>query len=246
VDRREAKLILQSLRPDDLTTDKSAAIEALVFVERDPELKAWWATHQAFDAKVAAKLKEVPVPPDLRENLLAARKVRPFPAQPQLGAWLAIAAVVAILCVVGATRYSNAYGPLAESDFDDATLPLVHNNAPNLAIQSPDHDKIVAWLKDHNAPLGTMPSPMTSLPTLGCQKYVIHGHDVSLICFALAGGREAHLFIIDQKALIDPPGKKVPDFKDMPGGWSLACWSDDQMSYVLATDAGQDALKQLL
>jgi hypothetical protein len=246
MDRREAKLVLQALRPDDLTTDNPAAIEALVFVESDPELKAWWETHQAFDKKVAAKLMEVPVPPHLREMVLAGRKITPFPPQPRLGLWLAAAAAVAILCVVGASLHYAATGPLDRSDFTAQTLPLIHDNQPDLAMESPDRDKVIAWLKEHNAPLGTMPSSMNSLPTLGCQKYVIHGHNVTLICFAIGGGREAHLFIIDQDSLIDPPKKNAPDFQDMPGGWSVASWSDDHMSYLLATTAGQDALKQLL
>ena len=52
--------------------------------------------------------------------------------------------------------------------------------------------------------------------------------------------------IVDQDALIDPPKKNEPEFGGMPGGWSIVSWSDDRMSYLLATTSGQDALKQLL
>jgi hypothetical protein len=246
MDRREAKLVLQALRPDDLTTDKPAAIEALIYVESDPELKAWWETHQAFDKKVAAKLREVPVPSSLRENILAAPKVVQFKPQPRYCFWLAAAAAVAILCVVATAKHYTATGPLDRTDFVARTLPLIHDNQPDLAMTTPDHDKVVAWLKDHNAPMGTMPSPLNNLPTLGCQKYVMNGHNVTLICFAIGGGHEAHLFIIDQDSLYDPPKKNVPDFQDMPNGWSIASWSDDHMSYLLATDTGQATLKQLL
>jgi len=247
MDRREVKLVLQSLRPDDLTTNDPAAIEALVFVESDPDLKAWWETHQAFDQKVASQLKQVPIPSDLRENILNMRKIKQLPPQPpRLGLWLAAAAVMAILCVAGSFMHYAADGPLARADYAAAALPLLHENAPHLAMVSPDHDKLIAWLKENHAPIGTMTSPMNSLPTVGCQKFVIHGHNVTLICFALADGGVAHLFIVDQDALIDPPKKNEPEFGGMPGGWSIVSWSDDRMSYLLATTSGQDALKQLL
>ena len=72
----------------------------------------------------------------------------------------------------------------------------------------------------------------------------IHGHTVSLICFSLAGGEIVHLFVIDQKALSDPPNF-TPEFHQM-AGWSTASWSDGEKSYLLATEAGSDTLKGLL
>jgi hypothetical protein len=245
MDKQEAKQVLQALRPQDLNTDKPAVIEALVFIEGDPELKAWWEAEQAFDRRVAAKLKEVPLPTDLRDTILTGRKIEQLPPQPRLAFWLAAAAVVAILCVVGTSMRNSAFGPLPRTEYTAAVLPLLNHNAPALGMTSSDRDKIAAWLKERNAPMGTLPAGMTALPTVGCQKFVVHGHSVSLICFALAGGGIAHLFIVDQQALTDPPGDNSPEF-DQVQGWSTAAWSDGRMSYLLATEAGPDALKQLL
>jgi hypothetical protein len=247
MDRQEAKVVLQALRPDDLSTAQPSVIEALVYVESDPELKAWWEAQQAFDLKVAAKLAKVPLPVDLRANIVAVRKIEPFTPQPQprLSLWLAAAAVVAILCVAGTFMRVSATGPLAQTEYAATVLPLLNHDAPSLEMTSPDHDKIVAWLKQRNAPTGTLPTAMTSLPTIGCEKFAVHGHTVSLICFALANGGIAHLFIVDQQALSDPPVSKAPEFNQVEG-WSTAAWSDGRMSYMLATQAGVDALKQLL
>ena len=41
------------------------------------------------------------------------------------------------------------------------------------------------------------------------------------------------------------PANNAPAF-DQVQGWSTAAWSDGRMSYLLATQAGPDALKQLL
>ena len=245
MNKQEAKQVLQALRPQDLGTDKPDVIEAMGFVESDPELKAWWKAQQAFDRRVAAKLKEVPLPADLRATILTGRKIVPFTPQPHLSLWLAAAAVVAILCVAGTSMLISAFGPLPRTEYAAAILPLLNNNAPALGMTSSDRDKIAAWLKERNAPMGTLPAKMTALPTVGCQKFVVHGHSVSLICFTMAGGGIAHLFIVDQQALSDPPDNNSPEFNQVQG-WSTAAWSDGRMSYLLATEAGPDALKQLL
>jgi hypothetical protein len=110
---------------------------------------------------------------------------------------------------------------------------------------SPDRERIVAWLKEQHAPTGGLPPGMSALTAVGCQKFVVQGHNVSLICFVLAGGRLVHLFAVDQTALSDPPGLTAPEFKQVQG-WSTASWSDGRMSYLLATQADPDTLRQLL
>jgi len=246
MDKQEAKQVLQALRPNDLNTAEPTVIEALVLVESDPELKAWWEAEQSFDLKVAAKLRDVPLPADLRATILAGRKIEQLTPPPRLSYWLAAAAVLAILCLAGTFKQiSDATGPLARTEYAAAVLPLLNHDAPVLGMTSPDRDKLAAWLKARNAPMGGLPVGLTVLPTLGCQKFAVHGHTVSLICFALAGGGIAHLFIVDQQALSDPPGNNAPEFNQVQG-WSTAAWSDGRMSYLLATQAGPDALKQLL
>jgi hypothetical protein len=246
MDKQEAKMVLRALRPNDLNTSEPAVIQALLLVENDPELKAWWEAEQSFDSKIAAKLAEVPLPSDLRATILAGRKIKQFPPQPHLAPWLAAAAVVAILCLAGTLRQIYVTtGPLAQTEYTAAVLPMVNHDTPSLAMTSADHDKIMAWLKERNAPVGSLTPGLTVLPTVGCEKFAVHGHTVSLICFALSGGGIAHLFVVDQEALSDPPDNTAPEIKQVQG-WSTAAWSDGRMSYLLATQAGPDALKQLL
>ncbi len=247
MDKQEAKLVLQALRPNGLDATQPAFAEALALVERDPELKAWWKAQQAFDHQVAAKLEEVPLPPDLRATILAGRKIEQFRPQPHLAYWLAAAAVVAVLCVIGTSLHtaSEDARSVSSARYDEAALAFLGNDAPALGMTSPDRDKIVAWLKGHNAPTGDLPGKMSALPPVGCQKFVVHGHDVSLICFVLAGGKLVHLFVVDQTALSDPPSRSGPEFRQVEG-WSTASWSDGRMSYMLATTAGPEALRQLL
>jgi len=244
MDKQEAKRVLQALRPKDLATTQPAFAEALVLVENDPELKAWWEAQQAFDRKVAAKLREVPLPVDLRATILAGSKIKQLTPQPHLAFWLAAAAAVAILCVIGTSIHLASAG-IPSARYDEAALAFLGHDAPALGMTSPDHDKITAWLKEQHAPTGDLPHRMSALPSVGCQKFVVQGHSVSLICFVLAEGKLVHLFVVDQTALLDPPSRTGPEFKQVQG-WSTASWSDGRMSYLLATQADPDALKQLL
>jgi hypothetical protein len=245
MDKQEAKMLLQARRPNGQDAPQPVFAEALALAESDPELKIWWDAQQEFDRTVAAKLGGVPVPDDLRATILAGQKIEQFTARPHLSVWLAAAAAVAILCVAGTFMHVAAFGPLAQADYDAAVLPLLDNDSPPLAMTSPDHDKIAAWLKSQNAPLGTLPAKMASLPSVGCQKFAVHGHAVSLVCFVMAGGGIAHLFVVDERVLTDPPSSAAPEF-DQIQGWTTASWSDGRMSYMLATRAGADALRQLL
>jgi anti-sigma factor RsiW len=247
MDKQEAKRVLQARRPNDLDAGRPAFAEALALAEADPELSAWWEAQQAFDRKVAAKLGEVPLPDDLRETILAGRKIEPFAPQPLRSFWLAVAAVVAILCAVGTSFHSEWEDArhVSTDTYDQAVFEFLGNDTPALGMTSPDHDKIVAWLKQQQAPTGDLPAKMATLPSVGCQRFVVQGHLVSLICFTLAEGKLVHLFVINQDALLDPPTRSAPEFREIDG-WSTASWSDGRMSYMLVTQAGPNALMQLL
>lgn len=245
MDKQEAKIVLQALRPNDPDSTQPAFAEALALVESDPELKAWWDAQQEFDRKVTAKLKEIPIPDDLRATILASRKIEKLTPRPSYSFWLAAAAVLAILCVAGSIMHYQLYGPQPKEEYANSVLALLGNNSPDLGILSTDRTKVMAWLKERHAPMGALPGKIASLPPVGCQKYQVHGHTVTLICFAMEGGGVAHLFIVKRNALLDPPANNAPEFGGS-NGWCTAAWSDGHMSYLLATQAGDDALRKLL
>jgi hypothetical protein len=244
MDRDEAKLILSALRPDGAEVHEPIFAEALALLETDPELRDWWQAQQKFDRKIAAKLSEVPVPEDLRDRILASPKIEAFPPQWRHRSLLAAAALIAILCVAISFWNVASNDGLDRTAFADAALNELNGSGPLLAMQSSDRDKVKAWLQEQNAPIGDMPGKIASIPPYGCQKYIIHGHTVSLICLALANGGIAHLFVVDKGALTNPPGTNGPHY-DRMNGWNIATWSDNRMSYMLATQSSLNDLKQL-
>ena len=245
MDRKEAQLVLSVLRPGGLEANEPFFAEALALAETDPELKAWWQAQQDFDRKISAKLRDIPVPENLRESILAAPKLVAYPPQWQHRSLLAAAAAVAILCVAGAFWHSPAdFSTLDRSDFAGQAIAELDASGPLLAMQSSDRDKVNDWLKSQNAPVGNMPAKIMALPPVGCQKYDIHGHAVSLVCVELAGGGVAHLFVVDKSALNDPPSTSGPQYSTV-NGWNIASWSDDHMTYMVATQSSLNDLQQL-
>jgi hypothetical protein len=246
MDKAEAKHLLEACRPNGRDLSDPAFAEALALAGSDPELKAWWQARQNFDRKVSAKLEEVPMPAHLRATILAGGKIVPMRPRYLLPYWLAAAALFAVLAVLGSNVLFSPKptGLMASDEYTAAILPYLGHDNPALAMTSPDQQKVLEWLKDHHTPTGSVPANMAALPTVGCQTLAVHGHSVSLICFAAGGNGIVHLFIVERQALSDPPGPS-PEFK-RSGDWSTASWSDGDRSYVLASRAGPDTLKRLL
>lgn len=247
MDKTEAKSLLQAYRPNGQDAQSPAFADALRMIEHDPELRAWWEAQQAFDRKMMVKLKDTPLPADLRATILAGRKMEQLTPRFRVPAWLAIAAMIALVLVAGLSRWAAPPPvPLITSAMlTSSALQNVSNDSPPLQMLSSDHDKIVAWLKEQHAPTGALPTSLATVPSIGCEKFKVQGHNVTLICFALADGKIAHLFVMEKKGLSDPPPDMAPLYAQN-GSWSTATWSEASKSYVLATQAGADVLKQLL
>ncbi|HUB67294.1 MAG TPA: hypothetical protein VL981_07415 [Candidatus Methylacidiphilales bacterium] len=245
--RNEAKFVLQSMRPDGSDADDPVFAEALELVQTDSELKAWWEAQQSFDREIAAKLEEIAAPLSLRDTIISQRnKVIALPQRSYLGPWFAAAAALVLIAVILNLFLVNpsSGSPVFSEVYVTSALGALNDDKPALGMTSPDHGRVMAWLKERHAPTGTLPSHLAALPSVGCQTFEVYGHTVSLICFTLVNGKLAHLFIMNQGALIDPPGSS-PEYAEKYG-WSTAIWSRDGKSYILATRAGPEILHALL
>ena len=69
--REEAKLFLQAYRPGGQDAEDPHFAEALALAKRDPELAAWFARQQKFDALFSDGLRQVRAPAQLKAEILA-------------------------------------------------------------------------------------------------------------------------------------------------------------------------------
>lgn len=249
MDNREAKFILKAYRPEGRDAANPDFREALEQAERDPELGVWLQQERAFDDAFAAKLKEVPVPPNLKEEILAGQKIIPMPSiwqRPPALVAMAAAAVFAIgLLLFTMLAPDMGAQQLAWKDFQKAAINKYEDPMFRLKKMTDNTEEVRAWLAQEQAPRGfVLPEGMRQKPPVGCTTFKVDGHTVSLVCFMTKTGELAHLFMMPRSGLSNPPQDGDPAFvKD--GAWSTASWSDGKLAMMVATKAPMPLLQEM-
>ncbi len=205
MDKVSLKLLLESYRPQD--ADDPLFAEALREVAADPELAAWFADMQRFDAVISAKIQDVPVPSDLKDHILLGYRVAPsiipFP-RPRLPAALAAIAAMLVLGLFSwhwlapAPRPMNLLAQQAIS-FSDKMPPLqfVCFNASSVANwinRQPGAQQVGLQLPPPPASMG--------MGMIGSSVVNWNGHPVVMIC--LQNGKQmAMLYVLKASDIAD-------------------------------------------
>lgn len=240
MDNEEAKFLLQANRPHGQDAEDPKIAEALEHARRDPELSRWLEEEQAFDRLMSNKLSAGPVPDGLKETILAGGKlVRPvaFWRRPAV---LAVAACFAILLVL--TLFSPQ---VAEARSVDKFAAEYVATLTKLGHTGESFEQLRPFLRGRDV---SVPSGLKGVPTVGCCEGKFNGKNFSIICFKSNedGLRpEVHLLVFDREDLPDlpEPGQAM---LSQQGDWSVACWSKEKLSYVLAKVGKKESLKKLL
>lgn len=249
MDNEKAKLILSAYRPDGSDAGDSVFAEALEQARRDPELAAWLADQRAFDSRMIAGVRSIPIPPKLKASLLVSGKVTRFPtaqSNSRLYSGLAIAAALVALISVTALLFQQSRPQVSFASLDAQLRPLTEAHQHALEAPMSDLQKIRTWLADQGAPHDfKLPAALAAVTGLGCEVVSVDGVKVSILCFPLGEGRVAHLYVIDRSQLIDPPSNLEPAFQQK-GAYAQAAWSDDRRTYLLVERGDHDSIKGLL
>jgi hypothetical protein len=227
--RDEAKqiLLLYRSRRDLEDPDIKAAFEQ---AQRDPELQRWFDQHCAAQRRIREHFSNLPVPPELRNAILAGRKiVRPvFWRRP---AWLAAAALVAILLGIGALwvrpsafqRFDLYRSRIVSTVWREYRMDIVTNNLP--AIQ--------AYLAQSSAPTNyVVPPKLEQLGVTGGGRLKWGNEPVSMVCFDRGDQQMLFLFVVNRDALKGEPERR-PQLQKI-NMFQTASWSDRTHLYILA------------
>lgn len=230
----EAKFILQAYRPNTDDDHDPRFIEALDLLKQNQELNQWFEEHQAFDLAVSTKVNELPVPSDLRTNILAGRSLihrKSFYQQPS---FLAMAATVAGVYQF----YSSEANPWEEDmvAFLATDFQLDHS--------SNEIGEVKEWLTSRTAVNQTLPEGLEESPVFGCQTFEWKGRKVALACFTV-DGTVVHVFMMNRSDLPQLDSGNDPHFHSVEN-WATACWGDDLTHYFVASHGGKELLETLL
>lgn len=241
MDKATVKLLLESYRPHDANDPIFA--EALREVAADPELAAWFEEMQRFDAVMASKFQEMPVPADMKNHILLGYHSAAAPAsrRPRAVAWLgsiAAALVLGLVCwrllapperpvnalALQAISYTEQMPPLQFVCFDAAAVAAWVNEQPgsrSLGFKLPKPDKSL------------------SMAMIGSSVVDWNGRPVVMVCLQ-NGKRMAMLYILNPKDAADLAEGATETVRK--AGWVVRTSKSDGRVRVLTSKGGPEDL----
>jgi hypothetical protein len=231
----EAKLILQAYRPSGEDASDPFFREALEQVERDPDLKKWFANEVAWDASVRSRVETaVPIPRHLKANLMALQRLeRPVPWWLNLVRLTTATAVTALVVFIG-FLFVRPHSESLSAFRQTMTLCSLQDHE-HVAYEANDLSKINAWLQSNGAATNfDLPPDLQAVGAQGCRVINWNEQKVTMICFlSKQKGEHMDLFIMDNPNGSGLPIDHSPQFA-MKNGLHTACWSKNNKFYLLA------------
>lgn len=243
---KEVAFLLGASRPNGADANDPEFAEAIEQAAQNPALHTWVEQERRFDGAMARHLQAVPVPADLRSQILTGGRVsQPAPNLSLRRLW-AIAAM--LMAFAGLAVWYTGTPPGGTNEWEDqalATLNQLVAGKASFDAQSPDVADLQRWLHANNSPtVGVLPERLSRLASLGCKTISWDGRPLSIICFHGPAGELVHLAMTERAALANPPPEE-PVYASRDG-WNVVAWSRGRMAMMLATKAPVEQLHTLL
>ncbi len=241
---REAKDILLLHRPGRGDESDPQVAQALELARREPELQQWLEENCAFHEAFGTQLRSVPVPRDLKADILLGPKIVRGPAHWWNRTVPIAAAATIILCATIAFMWTNSRRPSDFARFRSRMVGIVLREY-RMDLVTNDMRQIRAYLAAKNAPSDyIVPPKLDSLSLTGAGVLHWQGKPVSMVCFDRGAKDMVFLFVSDRKNLGDPP--LSPAQMAPVKGLATAAWSSGDKVYMLAASGDQGALQTYL
>ena len=244
MDKETAKRILLGYRPGTADASEPEILEALRLADSDPELNEWLRQQLAWQATISSRLREIAVPPGLKERILARQKVV-TPLWRRREFLLAAASLALLVSVL--TWWLRQ--PEEDESFAGFRSRMVGfaSRQYSMDILTTDPKQIREYLARQGAPADYVLTPALEKTTVkGGAQLSWQAHSVSMVCFDLPPKQTIYLFILDRSAFHDGklPGPS-PEIAIMHR-LTTASWSRGGKIYLLAAPAPESMLKKLL
>ena len=175
--------------------------------------------------------RQMPVPHDLKNRILArAKTIRPV-RQWRQPAWIAAAAALAFLLGLAAFWVR----PEPENSLDTFRSRMVRAvlRQYSMGIETSDMMQVRHFLATNNAPADyVLPQGLARAPTLGAGLLSWQDRRVSMVCLEGANRDTLFLFVVDRDS-VKPPPPSAPQFAQV-SKLMTASWSQGGKVYVLA------------
>lgn len=226
----EAKRILLLYRPDTADGRDPQIAAALEQVGRDPELQRWFDEYRTLQTRLRDKFADLPVREDLKEAVLAGRKILRPALWWQQPAWLAAAAAVAILIAITAVLLRPK--PFERFDIYRSRMVRVASHEYRMDIVTNDLRQVRHYLAAKGAPADfPIPKPLERLSIAGGGHIPWGRGPASMVCFDRGDKQMLFLFVIKAHAVRGEPQAPQPA---KIGALQTVSWTRGANNYVLA------------
>jgi hypothetical protein len=240
MNREAAKSILAAYRPGGEDADDPIFAEALRELERDPELRAWFADKEEFDSLIMAKLADsVRAPMDLKDEILAraGRGENRTSFRRWLKPALAIAAATVIAIVVW--HFAEPRDPTRILAFQ-----AIHytREMPRMQFACFEASAVIKWIDKQpiSREVGMkLTKPMKDMCLIGSS--VIEWNGKPVLMLALQNDKQMAMFYLVHGEDFNIPRNANEITEE--NGWVSKVSSAGGNAWVLATKGTRDDLK---
>ncbi len=258
MDNERIKDVLAAYRPNGADRGDPAFAEALEHARASHALNTWFENELAGDRAIAAAVRSIPTPADLKARILAesfapaTARARRRPDWKLVIASLAAAASIAIAIFTLWPRQ-----PVSSFDTIIAAAAAESLHVPDLSFYSTSSRELIAWLDDNGAPAPRdLPPGLAALATVGCRKLAWDGVPASLVGFrmaaapppngaARAGETMLFLYTVNQSSCSGGAAGREPVVFSRDDQ-SVATWRDQTRFYILVASVPEEALRNIL
>ena len=234
----EAKRILLAYRPGTADADDAEVAEALAEARRDPGLHEWALQQAAFQQSMRTTLREMPVPPELRERILARNKVL-TPRWWQRPSALAAAAAIALFLGLAWMLLQPATGHPFETYRDRMVRAVLRQYTMDIVTN--DMAEVRKFLSTRNAPSDyVLPAGLARLPVSGAGILSWRDRRVAMVCLESTNQGTLFLFVVDRNSVDGAPG--ATRTFDQVSRLTTVSWSEGERTYVLAGNGSRETL----
>jgi hypothetical protein len=250
--REEARRTLLLYRPGTADAAEPEIAEALEVAKQDAELSSWLAQHCAQQEILRARMRSIPVPAGLKEQIISER---PFPPQGRFNrrALLLAAASISVLLVVWRVAVVWQQHP-SDDTFANYRARMVKTalRGYSMDFESSNPEKIRDFLAQQTAAENyKVPAGLGKTTPTGCAIEDWQGAKVAMLCFragtaaSASGKSDIWLFVVDRDSVKGAPTDGSPEFAKV-NKLMTATWTEGGKLYLLGTVGDEELIRRWL
>jgi hypothetical protein len=222
----------RKLRPEDEPTS----------TRNNPDLDQLQKASADFNARVHHALAEIPVPPELREQILARRKIIPVSGWRRHQALLRIAAAFLILGTLAAVFWRPGSEDKTFAGFRSRMVAFAIRQY-SMDIHTNQLASVQGYLASRGAPaVFGLPAGLAARPVIGGASFSWQGKPVGMVCFKAVDGKTLYMFVVDSASV---PGSV--DFQASPQkSLGTVAWRSGGKTFLIAGEMPLHDLEQLV